>query len=61
MVASGALVIMKCLERGSPIFVGSGGRMGELLNPVHLIIFLIMLVVTLVVCRVLWRLGSKLK
>jgi hypothetical protein len=35
--------------------------MGELLTPTHMIVLLIMSVILFLVCRVLWRLGSKLK
>jgi hypothetical protein len=35
--------------------------MGELLAPTHWIVLAIMLVILFLVCRVLWRLGSKLK
>jgi hypothetical protein len=35
--------------------------MGMLIQPLHLIVLLVLLVVVFLVCRVLWRLGSKLK
>jgi hypothetical protein len=35
--------------------------MGDFFQPFHLIIFLIVLTVVFLVCRLLWRLGSKTK
>jgi hypothetical protein len=35
--------------------------MGVLIQPLHLIVLLVFAVVAFLVCRVLWRLGSKLK
>jgi hypothetical protein len=35
--------------------------MGMLIQPLHLIVLLVLLVVVFLVCRVLWRLGSRLK
>ena len=35
--------------------------MGMLVQPWHLIVLLVLAVVVFLVCRVLWRLGSRLK
>jgi hypothetical protein len=35
--------------------------MGMLIQPLHPIVLSVFLVVVFLVCRVLWRLGSKLK